>query len=215
LTRSSGRRIRHLRGRARSGRQPVESRLADTGPPRKPVDPELINKWRRDSRIKPGGPPGTCHKAPWRSRAALDIESASYGTTPAAQPPGEPPGQPGWAYSARSATAHLAEPQPGKTQVVRRPRLRWGPRPLRAVPRRLDGQPELEKACGVGAASRLPLIGYSGRLRGHARKIVANQIDLICVPQLTSAKGRLAAQNGGSCSRVRCGVSPPRFGSAQ
>jgi hypothetical protein len=26
---------------------------------------------------------------------------------------------------------------------------------------------------------------------------VANQIDLICVPQLTSAKGRLAAQNGG------------------
>jgi len=28
---------------------------------------------------------------------------------------------------------------------------------------------------------------------------VANQIDLICVPQLTSAKGRLAAQNGGSC----------------
>jgi hypothetical protein len=47
-------------------------------------------------------------------------------------------------------------------------------------------------------ASRLPLIGYSGRLRGHARKIVANQIDLICVPQLTSAKGRLAAQNGGS-----------------
>jgi hypothetical protein len=68
---------------------------------------------------------------------------------------------------------------------------------LRAVPRRLDGQPELEKACGVGAASRLPLIGYSGHLRGHARKIVANQIDLICVPQLTSAKGRLAAQNGG------------------
>jgi hypothetical protein len=27
---------------------------------------------------------------------------------------------------------------------------------------------------------------------------VANQIDLICVPQLTIAKGRLAAQNGGS-----------------
>jgi hypothetical protein len=27
---------------------------------------------------------------------------------------------------------------------------------------------------------------------------VANQIDLICVPQLTSAKGRLAAQIGGS-----------------
>jgi hypothetical protein len=26
---------------------------------------------------------------------------------------------------------------------------------------------------------------------------VANPIDLICVPQLTSAKGRLAAQNGG------------------
>jgi len=26
---------------------------------------------------------------------------------------------------------------------------------------------------------------------------VANQIDLVCVPQLTSAEGRLAAQNGG------------------
>ena len=38
-------------------------------------------------------------------RQQLDIESASYGTAPAAQPPGEPPGQPGWAYSARSATA--------------------------------------------------------------------------------------------------------------
>ena len=32
---------------------------------------------------------------------------------------------------------------------------------------------------------------------GNARKIVANQIDLVCVPQLTSAEGRLAAQNGG------------------
>ena len=68
--------------------------------------------------------------------------------------------------------SHLAEPEPGKTQVVRRLRLRCGPRPLRAVPRRLDGEPELRrKACGVGAASRLPLIGYSGRLRGHARNI--------------------------------------------
>jgi hypothetical protein len=28
--------------------------------------------------------------------------------------------------------------------------------------------------------------------------MVANQIDLICVPQLTSAEGWLAAQNGGS-----------------
>jgi hypothetical protein len=81
---------------------------------------------------------------------------------------------------------------------VRRLRLRCGPRLFRAVPRRLDGEPELtRKACGVGAASRLPLIGYSGRLRGHARKIVANQIDLICVPQLMSAEGRLAAQIGG------------------
>ena len=33
LTRSSGRRIRHLRGRARCGCQPVESELADTGSP--------------------------------------------------------------------------------------------------------------------------------------------------------------------------------------
>ena len=83
--------------------------------------------------------------------------------------------------------------------MVRRLRLRCGPRPLRAVPRRLDSEPELvRKACTVGAASRLPLIGYSGRLRGHTRKIVANQIDLIYVPQLMSAEGRLAAQNGGS-----------------
>jgi hypothetical protein len=29
---------------------------------------------------------------------------------------------------------------------------------------------------------------------------VANQIDLICVPQLTGDEGRLAAQNGGSRS---------------
>jgi hypothetical protein len=37
----------------------------------------------------------------------------------------------------------------------------------------------------------------SGRLR-HARKIVANQIDLICALQLTIAERPLAAPNGGS-----------------
>jgi hypothetical protein len=90
--------------------------------------------------------------------------------------------------------------------VVRRLRLRCGPRPLRAVPRRLDGEPELRrKACGVGAASRLPLIGYSGRPRGHARKIVANQIDLICVPQLTGDEGRLAAQKADTRAAMTAG----------
>ena len=38
----------------------------------------------------------------------------------------------------------------------------------------------------------------SGRLRGTQRKIVANQIDLICALQLISAEGPLAAQIGGS-----------------
>jgi hypothetical protein len=54
LTRSSGRRIRHLRGRARCGCQPVESELADTGSPLNRVDLELANKWSRKSHTEPG-----------------------------------------------------------------------------------------------------------------------------------------------------------------
>ena len=33
----------------------MESRLADTGPPRNPVDPELADKWSQDSRVEPAG----------------------------------------------------------------------------------------------------------------------------------------------------------------
>ena len=53
----------------------MESRLADPGPPRKPVDPELTNKWSQDSRVEPPNLPIAADG--WPDRMEKDPDEAT------------------------------------------------------------------------------------------------------------------------------------------